>query len=1103
MKTFIHLSGTLIIAAAFLCIGNKVYGFGANMPWTEYEAEDGTLGGGAAIVSLVQPLNNPSNNISVEEASGAAYVTLTNTGQSVSWVNNSGQSITALNIRYSIPDAPAGYGITNTIDLYVNGTFRQAIPVNSRQTWVYGNSTEKNPTNGSPYIVWDEYHCFLTGAAIASGSTITLQKDSSNTASFYNIDLIDLENPPAPLTQPAGSLSIISYGAVSNSPATDNTTAIQNCINAAQSSGQVVWIPAGEFFFGSSNHNGMSATGVTIEGAGMWYSELYNNPTTPGQGGGFFNNLVSCTLQNVDLDCNANDSDSPGAMDVSGTNWMVNAIWASHLGVGFWGAGNNGTVKNMRVNNAWGDGINLNNFTGVSDAESNVTISNNFVRFVNNDGIAINGTDSSGHTPMSGVNIISNTVVEAAGRLVVYGGNNIVIQGNYCHDLVQNDGIQVGYFQQSGSVTNVLVAGNEIVRCGDSTYQSPGLLVGDQFTTFVNNGTNESYIDANVTAIGNIISDPYYGGIQVQTCSNVDLENNVISAPQLYGIQVASFASGNAVINNNFVSSLPSGQATLVNDSTNFPLYSATAPIGVPTEAASYNSLSPGSMYLENCAEGGEDLCNIYNGNYAVYSNLDLNGINSFVARVASANAGGDIQIYLDSTNGTLLGTCAVPSTSGWQTWTTVAVNLSGATNYHNVYLVFNGGASGSALFNVEWFQLFGNANTTEAASYNAASGPSLQTCSEGGENLGNIYNGNYVVYSNLDLNDVSGFTTRVASANAGGDIQIRLDSTNGTLLGTCIVPSTGGWETWTTVSCGVNANQTGYHNVYLVFNGGASGTALFNMEWFYFNDGIINGTEAASYNSLSPGSMYLENCAEGGEDLCNIYNGNYAVYSNLDLNGINSFVARVASANAGGDIQIYLDSTNGTLLGTCAVPSTSGWQSWTTVTTNLSGATGYHNVYLVFNGGGSGTALFNVERFALLANGDKIEAASYNAWQPGTTYPMHLETCAEGGQDLCSIYNGDYTVYSNLDLTGTSNFVARVASANAGGDIQIYLDSTNGTLLGTCAVSSTSGWQSWTTVTANLSGATGYHNVYLLFNGGGSGTGLFNLQWFALQGGL
>ena len=101
---------------------------GAAVPFTEYEAEAGTLGGGASIVSMILP--QTANDEPVLEVSGGAYVSLTGTGQSVSWVNNSGQSITALNLRIQIPDAPAGGGTTNTIDLYVDGTLHQAITVN-------------------------------------------------------------------------------------------------------------------------------------------------------------------------------------------------------------------------------------------------------------------------------------------------------------------------------------------------------------------------------------------------------------------------------------------------------------------------------------------------------------------------------------------------------------------------------------------------------------------------------------------------------------------------------------------------------------------------------------------------------------------------------------------------------------------------------------------------------------------------------------------------------------------------------------------------------------------------------------------------------------
>ena len=48
------------------------------------------------------------------------------------------------------------------------------------------------------------------------------------------------------------------------------------------------------------------------------------------------------------------------------------------------------------------------------------------------------------------------------------------------------------------------------------------------------------------------------------------------------------------------------------------------------------------------------------------------------------------------------MGTCAVTSTGGWQTWVTQSCSVSGATGIHNVYLVFTGGSG--YLFNVDWW---------------------------------------------------------------------------------------------------------------------------------------------------------------------------------------------------------------------------------------------------------------------------------------------------------------------------------------------------------------------------------------------------------------
>jgi enterochelin esterase-like enzyme/fibronectin type 3 domain-containing protein/regulation of enolase protein 1 (concanavalin A-like superfamily) len=122
-------------------------------------------------------------------------------------------------------------------------------------------------------------------------------------------------------------------------------------------------------------------------------------------------------------------------------------------------------------------------------------------------------------------------------------------------------------------------------------------------------------------------------------------------------------------------------------------------------EAEDFDTHVGGSS--ESCSEGGSDVGSIVNGNYAVYRNVDFsNGATNFQARVASATSGGNIEVHLDGTNGTLVGTCAVSGTGGWQTWVTQSCSVSGVTGIHNLYLVFTGGSG--YLFNVNWWRFGG-----------------------------------------------------------------------------------------------------------------------------------------------------------------------------------------------------------------------------------------------------------------------------------------------------------------------------------------------------------------------------------------------------------
>ena len=198
------------------------------------------------------------------------------------WTNNTGQNITAINVRCCIPDAATGGGISSTIDLYVDGVFRQAFSVNSQQNYCYegtnyNGQTDKNPADGDPRGFWNDTHAFITGTAVAPGSTISLQKDAANTATFYYIDVVDLEAPPAALAQPANSISILTYGAVSNNISVDNTSAINSCFAAAKSQGKMAYIPPGTYYF-SGVSGGLNATGITITGAGPWTAPFTASP---------------------------------------------------------------------------------------------------------------------------------------------------------------------------------------------------------------------------------------------------------------------------------------------------------------------------------------------------------------------------------------------------------------------------------------------------------------------------------------------------------------------------------------------------------------------------------------------------------------------------------------------------------------------------------------------------------------------------------------------------------------------------------------------------------------------------------------------------------
>ena len=112
------------------------------------------------------------------------------------------------------------------------------------------------------------------------------------------------------------------------------------------------------------------------------------------------------------------------------------------------------------------------------------------------------------------------------------------------------------------------------------------------------------------------------------------------------------------------------------------------------------------------------------------------------------------------------------------------------------------------------------------------------------------------------------------------------------------------------------------------------------------------------------------------------------------------------------------------------------------------------------------------------------IEAESYDD-QSGTGTEATTDT--GGGSDVGWIADGDWLLYRDVDFGSTpaKQFLARVASGAAGGVsglVEVRLDNRADAPVGTFSIADTGGWQSWRTVTANMSAVTGVHDVYLTF---------------------
>ena len=443
--------------------------YGANQNYLRYEAVDGQL-------KDAEIVNNRTFDTLAYEASDNSYVKVDNKG-SVTFTAKEGAD--GLTMRYSIKDGDKG-----EVKVYVNGNLMRTFHLDSSSAYQYVDGSNVYDTKATDHsharFSFDEVHGFF-GVHVNPGDTVTIENNGVELA----LDFVELENVPAPIPQPENSISITdsAYGAKDGQ---DSTVAFEKALKAAIEQKKTLYIPVGEFKINKKID--FTADGLTITGAGMWYSKL-NFTTNENGKGGFeighdsnrltFSNfaMTSALTSRYDhLDEKAQYKAFAGAF---GKDSRIDNMWIEHFECGAW-IGDYASpsdmrytdhlvIENSRIRNNLADGVNF------TQGTRNSVVRNSNIRNNGDDSLAT--FSSSIHTNVYAENnSFEHNTIELgwrAGGVGIFGGKNHKVTNNLIKDSRGGAGIRVStVFANEGfglgfdDNNEILIKDNMIVNSG-------------------------------------------------------------------------------------------------------------------------------------------------------------------------------------------------------------------------------------------------------------------------------------------------------------------------------------------------------------------------------------------------------------------------------------------------------------------------------------------------------------------------------------------------------------------------------------------------------------------------------------------------------------
>lgn len=469
-----------------------VAGRGARVPFFELEAENAATNG-----TIIGP--DRSAYTLAAEASGRTAVKLT-PGQYVEFTLPSPAN--AITVRYSIPDAPNGGGITAPLAVTVNGGHERTMTLTSQYAWLYNEYPFSNDPNADllhpdwwitecscvpdattpppvitkpfrPNHFYDEQRLLL-GRTYGAGARVRLTVPGASNAMWTVIDLLDAQLVGPPVVDES-ALNVQRFGA-DPSGQIDSADAFDRAIAVAQRTHRTLYVPPGTY----QVNRHIIVDRVTIQGAGSWYTIIkghqvtLSSPAPDGSihtGVGFYGKYVSAGgSTDVHLSGFAIEGDVRERIDLDQVNGIggalsnssIDGLYIHHTKVGMW---LDGPMTNLRITNnviadQIADGINFH--TGVT----NSLVSNNFIRNTGDDGLAMwsEKAEDAGNT--FDHNTVQTPVL--ANGIALYGGTDNTISNNLVSDPIrEGSGIQVGSrFGSQAFTGHVWITNNTTVRAG-------------------------------------------------------------------------------------------------------------------------------------------------------------------------------------------------------------------------------------------------------------------------------------------------------------------------------------------------------------------------------------------------------------------------------------------------------------------------------------------------------------------------------------------------------------------------------------------------------------------------------------------------------------